>query len=327
MKRISGILTAAICLLWWCTLLAQKGEAPPVVWQKDLDSAIRESYLSGRPLVLHFCPPGRISLNEDMSTFLEEGIKVASTRFVWVRLDPQQFRELGDKYDVEEIPSLVVVDHARKKLNTTNVEGHAFAEDIFKLMKQVLAGVKVPKPEDIEKLKTAFKSAQKFMEKKKLRKAVTLLRKVARFKLKIGYVKEAGKALAAIEENARNDIEKAKKLVCEGKTKEADKILRRIEKDLRGLDAAREARKTRLELYGSRKELKELQKKEREKQAQRLLRLARMYEDNGKLEKALEQHEKILEKYPGTEAAAEAADKVKELKAGTGTQKDPKEDE
>lgn len=328
-KKVSAILIA-VCLLAGLPgpgLAGGRKEAPPVAWQKDLESAIRESYLTARPIVLHFCPPGRIALNEDMSTFLEERVKVASVDFVWVRLDPGKFRKLGDRYGVKEIPSLVVVDHTRKKLNTKNVEGHAFAEDILRLMKQVLAKVKVPRAKDVEKLRSIFESAQKSMKGKNLKKAVALLRKIARSRLKIGYVKEAKKALHAIEENARKEIEKAGKLAAEGKNKEADKILRKIEQELRGLEAAAAAREARLKLYSTKEGLKKLRKQENEKQARKLLRLARMYEENEKRQKALEQYEKILEKYPDTEVARKAADRAEELKGHPPTKKDEKKEE
>ena len=77
---------------------------------------------------------------------------------------------------------------------------------------------------DIKKLRSSFKSAEKLLEQKKLKKAVALLRKVARFKREIGFVTEARKALASIEENARRQIEEAKKLFAEGKKDEGDKI-------------------------------------------------------------------------------------------------------
>jgi tetratricopeptide (TPR) repeat protein len=307
------ILTAVLCVLCSCVLYAQEKEAPPITWQKDIESALKESYLTGRPLFLHFCPEGRIALNEDMSTFQDNRVKTDAQHFVWVRLDPEKYRELGDKYGVKEIPALVVVDHEKKKLNKKNVEGHAFPEDVAKIMKEATKKVKIAKPKDIEKLRKSFEAAQKLLKKKELKKAVALLKKVARFKKEIGFVVEAKKALKTIEDNARQEIEKAKKLVADGKKEEGDKTLRKIETELRGLDVASEARKVRLEFYRSEEDMKKFLKKEQEKEAQKLLALGQMYEDNKKLEKALEQYQKILKDYADTETAGPAADKVKQL--------------
>ena len=303
-------------------LPAQDDEAPPISWQKDLDSALKESYLTGRPLFLHFCPAGRIALNEDMSTFQDERVKEAAQHFVWVRLDPEKFRNLGDKYGVKEIPSLVIVDHEKKKLNKKNMEGHAFPEDVFALMNEVLKKVKIAKLREIEKLRRDFESAQKHLDKKDLKKAIVLLKKVARFKREIGFVTEAKKALAAIEQSAREQIEHAKKLIAEGKKKDGDEILRKIESDLRGLDAAVQARKVRMEFYRSKDDMKKLLKEEHEKQAQKLFKLGQMYEDNKKLEKALAQYEKIIKDFPDTETAGPASDRVREIRESLGKKKD-----
>ena len=116
-------ITVVIAILFCCiSVAAQEEEAPPIVWQKDIEAALKESYLTGRPLFLHFCPEGRIALNEDMSTFQENSVKSDAVHFVWVRLDPEKYRDLGDKYGVKEIPALVVVDHNKKKLNKKNFE-------------------------------------------------------------------------------------------------------------------------------------------------------------------------------------------------------------
>ncbi len=322
MRSQSKLLLAALCLLCSHALYAQDKEAPPITWQKDLESALKESYLTGRPLFLHFCPEGRIAMNEDMSTFQDERVKTAAQHFIWVRLDPEKFRDLGDKYGVKEIPSLVVVNHEKKKLNKKNMEGHAFPEDVFALMNDVLKKVKISKPREIEKLRRNFKSAQKLLEKKDLKKAVVLLKKVARFKREIGFVVEAKKALAAIEQNASQQIEQARKLIAEGKKDEGDKMLRKIESDLRGLDVAAQARKVRMELYRSKDDMKKLLKQEQEKQALKLFKLGQMYEDNKMLEKALAQYEKILKEYPDTETAGPASDKVREVKEALGKKKD-----
>jgi outer membrane protein assembly factor BamD (BamD/ComL family) len=189
-------------------------------------------------------------------------------------------------------------------------------------MKDVLKKVKLVRPKDLERLRKDFESAQKLLEKQDVRKAITLLKKVARFKREIGFVIEAKKALQVIEENGRQRIEEARKLVAEGKKDEGDKILREIEKELRGLDVAEEARKIRLDLYRSKEGMDELLKKEKEKQAQKLFKLGQMYEENKKSEKALAQYEKILEEYPDTETAGPASDKVKELREALGKEKD-----
>jgi tetratricopeptide (TPR) repeat protein len=313
MKCAVKILTIILAILCLCRVSAQEKEAPPIVWQKDIDSALKESYLTGRPLFLHFCPEGRIALNEDMSTFQENSVKSDAQHFIWVRLDPEKYRELGDKYGVKEIPALVVIDHKKNKLNKKNVEGHAFADDVAKLMKEAIKKVKIAKPKDVDKLRKNFESARKLLEKKELKKAVGLLKKVARFKKEIGFVVEAKKALKAIEVNATQEIEKAKKLVAEGKKDEGDKILRRIESELRGLDVASEARKVRLDFYKSKDDMKKLLEKEQEKEAQKLFKLGQMYEDNKKLEKALEQYRKIVTDYADTDTAGPAADRVKQL--------------
>lgn len=320
--RIILSIAVLTMLLLCCSQLPAQEEPPPVVWQKDLDSALKESYLTGRPLFLHFCPEGRIALNEDMSTFQDERVLAAAMHFVWVRLDPEKSRELGDAYGVKEIPSLVVVDHEKKKLNKKNREGHAFPEDVFALMKEVQKKVKAVKPNDIDRLREDFESAQNSMEKNDLKKAVGLLRKIARFKQEIGFVVEAKKALGAIEENARRQIEEAKSLVAQGKKEEGDKLLRKIESELRGLDVSSEARKVRLELYRSKKDMDKLLKQEKEKQAQKLFKLGQMYEDNGKPETALEQYEKIVSDYPNTETAGPASDKVKQLREALGKKED-----
>jgi outer membrane protein assembly factor BamD (BamD/ComL family) len=78
----------------------------------------------------------------------------------------------------------------------------------------------------------------------------------------------------------------------------------------------------RLELYKSTDEAKDLLKKEQEKRAQKILQLARMYEDNKKLENALKEYEKILKDYPKTEAAGPAADKARELRKALGKEED-----
>ena len=313
MNCLIKILVAAACVLYCFTTIAQEEEAPPIVWQKDIETALKESYLTGRPLFLHFCPEGRIALNEDMSTFQDNAVKSDAVHFVWVRLDPEKYRELGDKYGVKEIPALVVVDHEKNKLNKKNVEGHAFADDVARLMKEAIKKVKLVKPKDIDKLRKDYESAQEHLKKDELKKAVGLLRKVARFKREIGFVIEAKKALKTIEDNAKQEIEKAKKLVAEGKKEEGDKILRRIETELRGLDVASEARKVRLNLYKSKEDMKKLLEKEREKQAQKLFKLGQLYEANKKPEKALEQYQKIVKEYSDTKTAGPAADKVKQL--------------
>jgi tetratricopeptide (TPR) repeat protein len=289
---------AALCILGPCVLLAQEEEAPPIVWQENMDAALKESYLTGRPLFIHFCPEGRIAMNEDMSTFQDNRIKEAAQHFVWVRLDPEKCK--------------------KEKLNARNVEGHAFPEDVFALIKQVLKKVKIAKPKDIEELRRDFDSAQENLQKDNRKKAVSLLSKVARFKQDIGFVLEARKALAAIEEEARQKIEEAKGLVAEGKSDDADKMLRDIENDLRGLDVAAEARKTRMELYRSKDEMKEQLEEEREQQAQKIFNLGQMYEDNKLPEKALAEYEKILEKYPDTKTAGPAADRAKALREQLG---------
>ena len=309
---------AAVCIH---PLSAQKKEEepPPISWQKDLESAVKESYLSGRPILLHFCPEGRIALNEDMSTFEDNRVKTWAVHFVWVRLDPKEFKKLGDEYGVKEIPSLVAVSHEKKKLNSKNVEGHAFPEDVYVLMKGVLKKFgKVPTSKDIEKLRKDFQDAQEHIQKKSMKKAVQLLRKLSRSKLEIGFVLEARKALKAIEDEAKQRIEQAKQLFAEGKKEEGDQILKDIESSLRGLDVAKEARKVRLDLYKSSDETKDLLKEEQEKHAEKLLQLAQMYEENKKLESALEEYEKILKEYPKTEAAGKAADKAKELRRALG---------
>ncbi len=315
MKRPLRTAVLALCLLLWSTVAAQEEEAPPIEWQKDLDCALKESYLTGKPLILHFCPGGRIALNEDMSTLQDNRVKKAAPYCVWVRLDPEEFRALADECGVKEIPSLLVVDHNKKKLNAKNVEGHAFPEDVLNLMKEVLSSVKIPAPEDLQKVAKSFKKAQTLVSKKKLKKAIPVLKKLARFKPEIGYVKEAKKALAAIEEHGRQQIEAARKLLEEGKKEEADKLLRWVESELRGLDIAKKAKKTRLEMYRTGKDMEKLKEKSQEEQAREMLRLAQLYEDNGLLEKAIEQCEKILKEYPKTETAALAAKKIKELKA------------
>ncbi len=318
---ILSVSLAALAAVCARPLFAQKKEpeASPIVWQKDLDAALKESYLSGRPILLHFCPEGRIALNEDMSTFEDNRVKTWAVHFVWVRLDPKEFKKLADEYGVKEIPSLVAVSHGKKKLNSKNVEGHAFPEDVYALMKGVVTKLKkTPKPKDIEKLRKDFEEAQKHLQEKSTKKAVQLLRKISRSKLDIGFVLEARKALKTIEDEAKQRIEQAKKLFAEGKKDEGDKILKEIETELRGLDVAKEARKVRLELYKTSDESKDLLKKEQEKHAQRILQLAKMYEENKKLENALEEYEKILKEYPETEAAGTAADKAKELRRALG---------
>lgn len=331
MKSRPGILLtisialAVLAAVWARPLSAQKKEqeAPPIKWQKDLESALKESYLSGRPVLLHFCPEGRIALNEDMSTFEDNRVKTWAVHFVWVRLDPEKFRKLGDEYKVKEIPSLVAVSHEKKKLNAKNVEGHAFPEDVYVLMKGVLAKFgKVPKPEDVENLRKGFEEAQKHLQEKDTKKAVQVLRKLVRSRLEIGFVLEAKKALEAIETEAKQKIEQAKQLFAEGKKEEGDKILKDIESSLRGLDVAKEARKTRLELYKTSDETEDLLNEEQEKRAQKLMQLARMYEENKKPESALEQYEKILKEYPKTDAAGKAADKARELRRALGKEED-----
>jgi hypothetical protein len=326
-KLAIKVAAAVVAVLLTCVVHAQDEEAPPIVWQENLEAALQESYLTGRPLFLHFCPEGRIALNEDMSTFQDNRVKEVALHFVWVRLDPEEFKDLADGYGVAEIPSLVVVDCKKKKLNTKNVEGHAFPEDVFALIKQVLKKVKLAKPKDIEELRKNFESAQGYLEKDNLKKAVSLLARIVRFKQEIGFVLEARKALATIEEEARQKIEEAKKLVAEGKGEDADKMLREIETDLRGLDVASEARKTRMEMYRSKDEMKEQLEEEQEKQAQKIFNLAQMYEDNKLPEKALEQYEKILEEFPDTETAGPAADRARALRKSLGIQEEEKKKE
>ena len=301
-------------LLACIPLTAQEGEAPPIKWHKDLDSALRESYLSGRPVVLHFCPPGRIALNEDMSTFQDNRVKKAALHFVWLRLDPDKSKELLEKYDVVKIPSLVVVDCKERKLNKKNVEEHAFPEDVLCLMREVLSKTKVPSPEEIERIAEDFKKARALVASESFRKAIPLLKKIAKFEPEIGYVKESRKALELMEREALKQIEEAKRLMEKGRKKEADALLRRIEKEKRGLDAAKEARKTRLELYRTRGDMDELRAKDREEQAEKAMRLVELYEANGAYEKAIEKCREIIEKYPDTETAKAAAGKIKELK-------------
>jgi tetratricopeptide (TPR) repeat protein len=324
LTAVSALL-AALAALCSHPLCAQEKEpeAPPIAWQKDLESALKESYLTGRPLLLHFCPEGRIALNEDMSTYQDNRVRTWAVHFVWLRLDPKEFQKLADEYGVKEVPSLVAVSHEKKKLNSKNVEGHAFPEDVEALLKDVLKkSGKIPKPKDIEKLRKDFDEAQEQLKKKEMKKAVQLLRKISRSKLEIGFVIEAGKALKAIESDAKQKIEQAKKLFAEGKKDEGDGILKEIEASLRGLDVAAEARKVRLELYKSENGAQDLLKEEQEKRAQQTLKLAKMYEENKKPENALEEYEKILKEYPGTEAAAEAADRATELRRVLGKEED-----
>jgi len=310
------ILSAITCLA--IAASAQDEEHPPIKWEEDIASALKESYLTGKPVILHFCPEGRIALNEDMSTLQDNRVKAIAMHFAWVRLDPEKYRELGDKYGVKEIPSIVIVNHEKEKLHKKKCEGHAFPEDIFALVAEIKGKVKFVDPKDIEKLRKASKDAGKYLEKGKISKAVGLLRKIERFKREIGFVLEARKALAAMEEKARQDIEQAKKLVTEGKQTEGDKLLKKIESDMRGLDVAAEAKKVRLELYRSKKGMGDLKEKQQEEEARKLLRTAQMYEDNKMPEKALTKYEEILEKYPRTESAGPASDKVRELRQSLG---------
>ncbi|MHC4664045.1 MAG: hypothetical protein ACYS8W_20470, partial [Planctomycetota bacterium] len=206
-----------------------------------------------RPIVLHFCPlpPHRLAFNEDASTFDTKEVKALAKDTVFVRLAPEIQVELENKYEIMEIPTIVLIDGKGKRL-WKNIVGHCDWPDLVKAIKSAHAGNRPLNRKDCARLDRAWMLYEKYIAEKDYYKAIFALKSIDRVSRETWFHAEAAKALEKIDETAAEELEEAKKLI-ESDPDRAAKMLKGIAKSFKTRPAAEEAEKIRNELLKSEK--------------------------------------------------------------------------
>ncbi|TET35415.1 MAG: hypothetical protein E3J72_11125 [Planctomycetota bacterium] len=284
-----------------------------ITWLHSLDNGMIVAAKYLRPIVLHFCPDGtKVAFNEDASTFDTRQIKVLAPNVVFVRIQPDVEPELEKKYDVKEIPSLILIDEKGKRLSK-NIEGHCAWEDLEKIIKAAHRKRKPLKKKSIQRLDRAWALYERAIKKKEYRKAVKALSTVKTVSRKTWFHEQADKALEVIDKIAEKqyaDLEELSKTEPE----KARKQLSEVEKSFVGRPAAKKAKELRGKL------LKEKKIKAGEKEpkvtARSLFKEALDLREAGEVEKAKAKLRELIEKFPKDPFAGEARRILEELEKG-----------
>ncbi len=111
-----GLLLLVISFRWataqsgWTTTAA--GAKDAIHWRSDLDSALRESRQSGRPVLVDFsaswCPPC-IAMKHEVWPNAAVGQAVEAA-YVPVQIDVDQNGAISDRFRVDSIPTVLILD-------------------------------------------------------------------------------------------------------------------------------------------------------------------------------------------------------------------------
>jgi tetratricopeptide (TPR) repeat protein len=355
--RLKIIIEAAMFLLIAAAgaAAAQKDKTaslPPIQWYKTLDEAVAAAEKYCRPILLHLSPVGKMSRNEDYSTFDNDEVKQLIRYFVPVRIDPENADDLVKKFEVDDFPAIMLLD-AQMKQYGINIEGHADPQDLIKALKAVLEKVKTVTPERAAVMEALDKKATEAFAKRDFSTAAKYLNRIIAFKPDSGFTKDAKKKLEDIAFLGKEALARAKGLADSGKSPEAVKEYRKIQKEFKGLPeeeiAASEARELMKNPADSKPapqpgppaasdngsgvpanpaagNSSETKPKENppdpEAEAQKIFDRGFLYETNGARAQAIEAYRELLRKYPKCKIAYDVKKRLEKLEESA-----PKESE
>jgi len=102
-------------------------------WLKSLDAAQKEARAEHKPILVDFfatwCGPCRMM---DEETWPNADVKAAVTKYVPVRQDVDANQDVASRFDIESIPTVVILDADGKELDR-NV-GFADPAELLKLL-------------------------------------------------------------------------------------------------------------------------------------------------------------------------------------------------
>lgn len=207
---------------------------PAVEWLKSLDEAAAVADKYRRPILIHLSPPGKMSRNEDLSTFDNDEVKQLVKYFVPVRLDPDNAGELVGKFEVDDFPAVIITDAALKQYGS-NIEGHADAAELIKALKAVLAQVKTVTPDKAAVLEALEKKAAGAFEKRDFSGAAKYLNRIIAIKPDSGFTAAAKKKLDEISALGKAALDDAKKLADAGNLPAATNAYKKVQREFKEL--------------------------------------------------------------------------------------------
>ena len=107
---------------WAYKLTGSTPAAASFVWRTDFDAALAEARSSGRPVLVDFyadwCPPC-LAMKHDVWPDPEIG-RAVSTGFVALQVDVDRQPDLAARYEVESIPTVLVIDAEGRVLRSAS---------------------------------------------------------------------------------------------------------------------------------------------------------------------------------------------------------------
>lgn len=134
-------------LLLMCELLsafacAPAASGPPIAWETDHDSALRQAKASGRPVIVHFGAAwcGACQRLED-EVWPDPSVRGAAARFVAVHVDLTDDNAAANthtkRYGVESLPTVVFIDSHGELLDKPRLRTYLSPRGMKKLLQTI----------------------------------------------------------------------------------------------------------------------------------------------------------------------------------------------
>ncbi len=259
--KVVGICFALFILHPSSFILAQEVE-----WRTDYNKARQEASDKGRPLILDFGTENCFYCRKlDATTFREPAIvTLLNKSFVPLRIDANREAGLAEALRVERFPTLVIAAPDGKILAVQ--EGYVDGLRCNELLQRALTSVSNP-----EWMARDYQEAVKAIAAADFARAIALLRSILEDKGDRPVQQKAKQVLDDLEQQAANQLARAKQQVDKGQTDDAVARISDLVRTYAGTQAATEGGRMLSTLVGQ----PEIKDQQRVKRARELLAQAR----------------------------------------------------
>jgi tetratricopeptide (TPR) repeat protein len=240
--------------------------AQEVEWRTDYNKARQEASDKGRPLILDFGTENCFYCRKlDATTFREPAIvTLLNKSFVPLRIDANREAGLAEALRVERFPTLVIAAPNGKILAVQ--EGYVDGLRCNELLQRALTSVSNP-----EWITRDYQEAVKAIAAADFARAIALLRSILEDKGDRPVQQKAKQVLDDLEQQAANQLARAKQQVDKGQTDDAVARISDLVRTYAGTQAATEGGRMLSTLVGQ----PEIKDQQRVKRARELLAQAR----------------------------------------------------
>ncbi len=217
-------------------LAAKSAGAEEVRWRYDYSDARQEARQTGRPLLLDFSTEWCTHCKKlDVTTFRDPTVaRTLNEQFIPVKLDGTREKRIVEALRIQAYPTIVLADADGKILKS--VEGYLDARCFHDQLQGALAAIANP-----DWMNRAYQDATRAAASSQPARAVALLKTVLEDRQNRPLQQQARRLLEEIEQQARTQLARARRLEDEGKHLQAMDSLSSVMQNFAGTQAADEA--------------------------------------------------------------------------------------